>query len=313
MNETAIHVDNLERHFGSFVAVDRISFDVARGEIFGFLGANGAGKSTTIRMLCGLLSSTSGSATVAGYDINKEPEQVKRHIGYMSQKFSLYSDLTVSENIEFFGGTYGLEGQIFRERRAWAIEMAGLEKMETSLTKDLPLGWKQRLALGCAVLHRPQIVFLDEPTSGVDPVARRTFWDLINAISNEGSTVFVTTHYLDEAEYCNRIALINAGRLISQGSPRELKSTTIKNRIFEIESDSAAKALDELKKMDAVEETSLFGNYVHVSVKDEYDAEKEIPSALESAGVSVTRIEPILPSLEDVFIHLIEQDTPTSH
>jgi len=313
MNETAIHVDNLERHFGSFVAVDRISFDVARGEIFGFLGANGAGKSTTIRMLCGLLSSTSGSATVAGYDINKEPEQVKRHIGYMSQKFSLYSDLTVSENIEFFGGTYGLEGQIFRERRAWAIEMAGLEKMETSLTKDLPLGWKQRLALGCAVLHRPQIVFLDEPTSGVDPVARRTFWDLINAISNEGSTVFVTTHYLDEAEYCNRIALINAGRLISQGSPRELKSTTIKNRIFEIESDSAAKALDELKKMDPVEETSLFGNYVHVSVKDEYDAEKEIPSALESAGVSVTRIEPILPSLEDVFIHLIEQDTPTSH
>jgi len=307
MNEHAIEVTNLSKKFGDFTAVDSISFSVDKGEIFGFLGANGAGKSTTIRMLCGLLSSTSGTATVAGYDINKQPDRIKENIGYMSQKFSLYEDLTVEENITFFGGVYGLSAGRLRERMEWAVEMAGLKGREKSMTRELAAGWKQRLALGCAVLHQPRIVFLDEPTGGVDPVSRRNFWELINQLSQQGTTVLVTTHYLDEAEYCNRVMLIHAGRIVAGGSPQELKETWIKNPIFEVECDRIIEGMDILQKQDWVIETSVFGTYIHASVLSEQDAKERITSALEREGLMVKRIDRITPSLEDVFIFLIEK------
>lgn len=223
-NNQAITVENLTKKFGDFTAVDNVNFNVKKGEIFGFLGANGAGKTTVIKMLCGLLFSTSGKATVVGYDINTQSENVKRNIGYMSQKFSLYNDLTVIENLNFFGGVYEIKSSVLKDRIHWAIEMAGLHDRTSALTGSLPVGWKQRLALGCALLHRPPIVFLDEPTGGVDPLSRRRFWDLIHTLTGEGTTVFVTTHYLDEAEYCNSIVLIHAGKIVAEGSPRKLKS-----------------------------------------------------------------------------------------
>jgi drug efflux transport system ATP-binding protein len=219
----AVEARQLTRRFGGFTAVDSISFAVPQGSILGLLGANGAGKSTTIRMLCGLLRSTSGTARVAGFDINTQPEQVKRNIGYMSQRFSLYLDLTARENIRFFAGIYGLDRALAERRLDWVLEMAGLAGHEDRLTGELAGGWRQRLALGCAILHRPPIVFLDEPTAGVDPLSRRDFWELINRLAEEGTTVLVTTHYLDEAEYANRLLLIHAGRIIAEGSPGELK------------------------------------------------------------------------------------------
>lgn len=219
----AVEMEDLVKRFGSFVAVDRVSLTVARGEIFGFLGPNGAGKSTTIRMLCGLLTPSSGRASVAGHDIAAEPEQVRQNIGYMSQKFSLYDDLTVSENIDFFSGIYGVPRQRRRERKQYVLEMAGLGERQQTLTRLLPGGWKQRLALGCAILHDPPILFLDEPTSGVDPIARRSFWDLIYGLSETGHTVLVSTHYMDEAEYCHRLALMYRGRVIALGAPADLK------------------------------------------------------------------------------------------
>ena len=220
----AIEVRHLTRRFGAFVAVDDVTFDVRQGEIFGFLGSNGAGKSTTIRMLCGLLRPTSGSATVGGVDVSRDPEGVKRRIGYMSQRFSLYEKLTVDQNIAFFGGIYGLSGERLAERRAFALDMAGLRGRESTLTRSLSAGWRQRLALGCAILHQPPIVFLDEPTGGVDPLSRRRFWRLIDDLARGGTTVLVTTHYLDEAENCHRIAIINAGRLAALGTTQELKA-----------------------------------------------------------------------------------------
>ena len=219
----AITVRNLTRRFGDFVAVDRLTFDVGQGEIFGFLGSNGAGKSTTIRMLCGLLRPTSGTATVGGVDVGQNPEAVKRRIGYMSQRFSLYERLTVDENIRFFGGIYGLDRERFDRRSRFVVEMAGLKGRESTRAADLAGGWRQRLALGCAILHEPPIVFLDEPTGGVDPLSRRHFWDLIDQLSRSGVTSLVTTHYLDEAEYCHRLAIIHAGRLAALGSTDELK------------------------------------------------------------------------------------------
>ena len=224
MNDYAVVVENLEKRFGSFVAVDRVSFQIERGEVFGFLGPNGAGKSTTIRMLCGILTPSSGSGTVAGFDIRTQPELVKTQIGYMSQKFSLYQDLTVEENIDFYGGIYRIPPEKRRRRKEWVIEMAGLAEHRRRPTSILSGGWKQRLALGCAILHEPPVVFLDEPTSGVDPISRRRFWDLIYELSGRGVTVFVTTHYMDEAEYCNRLGLIYRGELIALGTPRELKT-----------------------------------------------------------------------------------------
>jgi len=305
--ERSIEVKALSKRFGGFTAVDAVSFEVERGRIFGFLGANGAGKSTTIRMLCGLLDPTSGTALVGGHDIRREPELVKRVIGYMSQRFSLYEDLTVAENIRFFGGAYGLPKRTVEDRLAWVLEMAGLRGRERSLTRTLSVGWKQRLALGCAILHEPRIVFLDEPTGGVDPASRRRFWELINDLSERGITVFVTTHYLDEAEYCNDIRLIHAGRIVAGGSPRELKTEVIRNPILEVVSDRAVEAMEILQKEPWVLETSIFGTALHVSVADEDEGRRLIRDRLGRAGLVVERLDRIMPSLEDVFIHKIEE------
>jgi ABC-2 type transport system ATP-binding protein len=307
--EHAIEVRSLTKRFGDFTAVDAVSFDVERGIIFGFLGANGAGKSTTIRMLCGLLDPTGGTAAVGGFDIRRQPEQVKRTIGYMSQRFSLYEDLTVAENIRFFGGAYGLTRKAVDTRLPWVLEMAGLAGRERSLTRTLSQGWKQRLALGCAVLHEPRIVFLDEPTGGVDPASRRRFWELINDLSGRGITVFVTTHYLDEAEYCNDIRLIHAGRIVAAGSPRELKTNYIRNPILEVACDRPVEAMEILQKAPWVIDTSIFGLSLHVGVGDEGEGRRLIGESLGEAGIGVQRIDRIMPSLEDVFIHQIEEHT----
>ena len=305
----AIEVKNLSKVFGNFKAVNDISFNVKQGEIFGFLGANGAGKSTTIRMLIGILEPSSGDAMVGNYSIMNEADKVKTQIGYMSQKFSLYNDLTVEENIRFFAGVYGLTGKKYLERKKWVLKVANLEGKEKLLTGSLPGGIKQRLALGTAVIHEPKIVFLDEPTSGVDPVSRRNFWDLINDLSAAGTTVLVTTHYLDEAEFCNDIILINAGRLIAQGNAKELKTNYIKNTILEIESDKVVESMEILEKEDWVGETSIFGNYIHVILNDNSKGEKDIKEILTSKhSIAVHRVDKIIPTLEDVFIHLLEKD-----
>jgi len=307
VSDFSIEVKSLTKKFGGFTAVDGVSFEVGRGSIFGFLGANGAGKSTTIRMLCGLLDPTAGTATVGGFDVGREPERVKRVIGYMSQKFSLYEDLTVVENIRFFGRVYGLAKKSIDARLPWVLGMAGLKGRERSLTRTLSVGWKQRLALGCAVLHEPEIVFLDEPTGGVDPASRRRFWELINELSERKVTVFVTTHYLDEAEYCNDIRLIHAGRIVAGGSPRELKDKVIRNPILEVATDRAVDALEVLQKEPWVLETSIFGTSLHVSVADEEEGRRLVRERLAREGIVTQRVDRIVPSLEDVFIHKIEE------
>ena len=304
----AVEVERLTRRFGTFVAVDDMSFKVKKGEIFGFLGPNGAGKSTTIRMLCGLLAPTSGKALVSGYDVGSNPDAVKATIGYMSQRFSLYDDLTVEENVNFYGGIYGLENNRLRERKKWAIEMAGLTGKEKSLARTLSGGWKQRLALGCAILHEPPIVFLDEPTGGVDPVSRRDFWDLIYSLSARGVTVFVTTHYLDEAEHCNTIGLIYNGKLTALGSPLQLKASLEKYKIFEVACDRHVDAMESLQKESWVVETSIFGSAFHVSTRGIVDPAERIREVLGSQGIAVQNLERIVPSLEDVFIHLISEE-----
>jgi ABC-2 type transport system ATP-binding protein len=309
MPELSIEVRSLSKKFGDFTAVDNVTFDVERGRIFGFLGANGAGKSTTIRILCGLLDPTSGTAIVGGFDIRRDPERVKCAIGYMSQKFSLYEDLTVAENIRFFGGAYGLSKKDVDRRMLWVLEMAGLVGRERSLARTLSVGWRQRLALGCAILHEPRIVFLDEPTGGVDPASRRRFWELINDLSERGITVFVTTHYLDEAEYCNDIRLIHAGRIVAGGSPRELKTRYIQNPTLEVASDKPVEAMEILQKEPWVLETSIFGTSLHLSVGDEDEGRRRVLERLGREGIAVQRIDRIMPSLEDVFIHKIEEQT----
>jgi ABC-2 type transport system ATP-binding protein len=303
----AIVVDHLSRTFGAFRAVDAISFDVARGEVFGFLGANGAGKSTTIRMLCGLLEPSSGRAAVDGIDVGRDPEGVKRRIGYMSQKFSLYERLTVDENIRFSAGLYGLEGARLADRRRFALEMAGLVGRERVLARDLPGGWRQRLALGCALLHEPGIVFLDEPTGGVDPVSRREFWRLIDRLSRGGTTVLVTTHYLDEAERCGRVAIMQAGRLAALGTVAELKATFETRPIVEVRADNPVQAMTALDAMPAVEKTSLFGTTVHAVLRTRETTSDELSRALAAAGVRVEAIDAVLPSLEDVFLDVIDR------
>jgi len=306
---TSITVNNLTKKFGDFTSVDSISFDVNKGEVFGFLGANGAGKTTTIRMLCGILSPTSGDAVVGGYNIVKDPNKVKTKIGYMSQRFSLYEDLTVQENINFFGGVYGLNGNDLEERKKWVLSIANLGGKEKILTGSLPGGIKQRLALGTAVIHKPDIVFLDEPTSGVDPISRRLFWDLINSLSSEGTTIFVTTHYLEEAEYCNDIILIDAGKLIAHGKPAELKTNYIKHKILEIECDRPVEAMEILSHKSFVEDVSIFGNNIHANVKDVESSKMKLKTILEDDhSHTITRIDEITPTLEDVFIHLVEKE-----
>lgn len=306
----SIEVNNLTRKFGGFTAVNGISFNVTQGEIFGFLGANGAGKSTAIRMLCGIIEPTSGDAIVGGYSVMKEPDKVKTQIGYMSQKFSLYNDLTVEENINFFGGVYGLHNSKLLERKKWVLKVAYLDGKEKLLTASLPGGIKQRLALAIAVIHEPKIVFLDEPTGGVDPISRRNFWDLINELSQSGVTVFVTTHYLDEAEFCNSITLINAGNIIASGSSKELKAKYITNTILEVECERVVEALDILARQPFVDEKSIFGNYIHLSVKSEKEARLMLKQVLtDQNSIKILRIDKIVPTLEDVFIYLLEKDT----
>lgn len=303
----SIEVNNLSKVFGSFISVDNISFTVKEGEIFGFLGANGAGKSTTIRMLCGIIEPTSGDALVGGYSIVKAPDKVKLNIGYMSQKFSLYNDLSVEENINFFGGVYGLDKNALKERKKWVLEISQLKGKEKILTGSLPGGIKQRLALGTAVIHRPRIVFLDEPTSGVDPISRRNFWNLIHDLSGEGITVFVTTHYLEEAEYCGNIILLDAGKIVAEGGAKELKANHIKHKIFEIECDPVVEGLGIVEKLDFTEDAAIFGNSIHVSVNSRFENDGQLIAALASGRVSVKRIQQIIPTLEDVFIHLLEK------
>lgn len=313
-NGHSIEVTNLTKKFGKFTSVDNISFYVNEGEVFGFLGANGAGKSTTIKMLCGILEPTSGDALVAGYSIDKQSEKVKQNIGYMSQKFSLYSDLTVGENINFFGSIYGLEGQKLEERKKWVLKTAGLQQRKDSLTGTLSTGYKQRLALGCAVIHEPKIVFLDEPTGGVDPISRKNFWDLINDLSQKGITVFVTTHYLDEAEFCNRIMMIDAGKIIAGGSPIELKTKYLSNPILEAECSDSDKAIKVLDEVSWIKSSAFFGELIHITLNvDEKNMTderiSEIKTLLEENGIKVSWVEKIAASLEDVFVNLLEKDT----
>jgi ABC-2 type transport system ATP-binding protein len=304
----SIEVKNLTKKFGKFISVDNISFNAKQGEIFGFLGANGAGKSTTIRMLCGIIEPTSGDAIVGGYSVKKQPDMVKKQIGYMSQKFSLYNDLTVEENINFFGGVYGLYNHQLSERKRWVLKVANLEGKEKTLTASLPGGIKQRLALCTAVIHQPKIIFLDEPTSGVDPISRRGFWDLINDLSAEGTTIFVTTHYLEEAEFCNNIILINAGKIIAEGNSKELKTGYLKGTILEVECDKPVAALELLEKEIFVEEVSIFGNNIHLAVNVKYENEKQVRDLLFKNSIITKRVNKIIPTLEDVFIHLLEKD-----
>jgi ABC-2 type transport system ATP-binding protein len=304
----AIVVSDLTRRFGQFVAVDHLTFDVRQGEIFGFLGSNGAGKSTTIRMLCGLLKPTSGTASVGGVDVSRDPEGVKRRIGYMSQRFSLYERLTVDQNIRFFGGIYGLDEARLDRRRRFVLEMAGLEGRERTRASDLAGGWRQRLALGCAILHEPPIVFLDEPTGGVDPLSRRRFWNLIDQLSASGVTVLVTTHYLDEAEHCHRIAIIHAGRLAALGSTDELKHMFAGRSIVEIHASNPVEAMRLLDGMPEVEKTSVFGTAVHAVLRtDRTISTDALQGRLADAGVPVSGIGPVQPSLEDVFLEVAER------
>ncbi len=303
-----IEVDHLVKRFGAFTSVDDLSLNVKQGEVFGLLGSNGAGKTTAIRVLCGLLAPTSGSARVLGIDVAKDPEALKHKIGYMTQRFSLYDDLSVIQNLRFFGGVYGLRGAAMRDREKWAVATAGLEGKEDLITRSLPGGWKQRLALACAVLHGPRVVFLDEPTGGVDPISRRRFWTLIDQMAGEGITLIVTTHYLDEAERCDRIALMHAGRLVAHGSVAELKEVFAGRVLLEV---ACARPLDAqflLEKEPGILEASVFGTRLHVVVPDENSGRRLIERALPQGEFAPISIERIVPSLEDVFIHCIEAE-----
>jgi ABC-2 type transport system ATP-binding protein len=303
-NPISVQVKELTRTFGTFVAVDHIGLEVHKGEIFGFLGPNGAGKSTTIKMLCGLLMPTSGSGTVGGHDIITGSEDIKKTIGYMSQKFSLYDDLSVEENINFFSGIYSVPDSRKPARKDWVLSMADLKDRRSALTGTLPGGFKQRLALGCAMLHEPPILFLDEPTSGVDPLSRRNFWNMIYEMARAGTTVFVTTHYMDEADYCDRLALIYRGRIIAEGTPNELRVEHMKKAVLEIEVDRLVESLELLTGNNI--EASIFGSVLHATVDDEEEAVARMKEMLGPAGITIIRAEKIVPSLEDVFVTMIE-------
>jgi ABC-2 type transport system ATP-binding protein len=303
-SNSSVVIEDLVKRFGDFVAVNHISLETRKGEIFGFLGPNGAGKSTTIRMLCGLLTPTSGRALVAGYDVAREPESVRQNIGYMSQKFSLYNDLKVIENLRLFAGLYSVPSDKLKERIDWALDMANLKGQENVVVATLPGGWKQRLALGCAVLHKPPIIFLDEPTSGVDPISRRQFWDLIHQMAGEGVTVFVTTHYMEEAEYCNRLALIFRGKIVALGTPSELKSKSMKGELLLVECEPLGPAVEALQSAPMVMDAAVFGNALHLVVEKADSAIPEVKKYLADKGVTVRRIDKIHPTLEDVFVSL---------
>ncbi len=303
----AVSVRGLEKRYGDFFAVNRVSFQVAAGEIYGFLGPNGAGKSTTIRMLCGIIAPTGGSGTVAGFDLGRDTERIKQQIGYMSQKFSLYEDLTVEENIDFYSGIYRIPAVRKKARKEWVLEMAGLTGHRGSRTAILAGGWKQRLALGCAILHEPPIIFLDEPTSGVDPISRRRFWDLIYELAGGGVTIFVTTHYMDEAEYCDRLGLIYRGELIAGGSPETLKRELMTETILEVFCLRPQEAMAGLAGVEAVQEVALFGRGLHLVTDDATLASRRVHDFLVARGFGQPDIRPVTPSLEDVFVSLIEK------
>jgi ABC-2 type transport system ATP-binding protein len=305
-HNSTVEVHDLVKRFGSFTAVSRISFHVEPGRVFGFLGPNGAGKSTTIKILCGILSPTSGTGTVGGFDILTQQRKIKQNIGYMSQKFSLYEDLTVEENINFYAGIYGLSREKKKDRKEWIIQMAGLEGLRSSLTRTLSVGWKQRLALGCAIIHEPPIIFLDEPTSGVDPISRSNFWDLIRTMAEKGITIFVTTHYMDEAEHCDNMALIYKGAIIATGSPGELKTDFMKGDVLKISLPNSQQWLDKLIALPVISESALFGSDIHAVVSDATTALPLIKQFLDRHTVTGYTIGQIEPSLEDVFVSLIE-------
>ena len=304
----AVRVEGLLKRFDDFVAVDRVSFSVHRGEIFGFLGPNGAGKSTTIRMLCGLLIPSGGQAWIGDLDIATQSELIKRKIGYMSQKFSLYDDLTVEQNINFFSGIYGVPRSRRPERKKYVLSMAGLEEKRATTARMLSGGWKQRLALGCAILHEPSILFLDEPTSGVDPIARRMFWHLIHQLSGSGHTIFVSTHYMDEAEFCHRIALMYGGRIIALGAPAELKRNLHSRKILALDSSDPIESMKALERTEGVYDVAAFGSSLHVIVEDPDAAMPHVRAALDRKGIAIRRLETIAPSMEDVFVALIEDE-----
>ncbi|MGH9760163.1 MAG: ATP-binding cassette domain-containing protein [Blastocatellia bacterium] len=304
----AVAAEGLVKRFGDFVAVDHVSFTVPRGEIFGFLGPNGAGKSTTIRILCGLLTPSEGKAHVGGFDVAKEPDKVKSSIGYMSQKFSLYDDLTVEENIDFFSGVYGVPEKLSRVRKDYVLKIAGLEDQRQMSTSELAGGWKQRLALGCAIVHEPPILFLDEPTSGVDPIARRGFWDLIYQLSEAGRTVFVSTHYMDEAEYCHRIALMYRGKIVAIGAPRDLKADFRSHHIMHLESSDSLASMKGLEAVPGLSDIAVFGSGLHVTVDNPAEAVKTIPAILLEQGIEVRRLEEIEPTMEDLFVAKVEEE-----
>ena len=302
----AVVVQDLERRFGQFVAVNKVSFVVPKGKVFGFLGPNGAGKSTTIRMLCGILAPSGGAGMVAGLDIRTETELIKTRIGYMSQRFSLYEDLTVEENIDFYSGIYRIPPEKKRLRKEWVLEMAGLNDHRRSRTGNLSGGWKQRLALGCAVLHEPPIIFLDEPTSGVDPISRRKFWELIYALSDQGVTVFVTTHYMDEAEYCDELVLIYRGEIIASGTPRHLKTEIMREQVVDVRCDHPHDAMELIEQIEGVKEVALFGNGLHAVAHEGANIVEPIRAAFGKSSFHAKQVEAIVPSLEDVFVSLVE-------
>ncbi len=303
--EYSVRADALTRTFGDFVAVDHVSFEIRPGEIWGFLGPNGAGKSTTIRMLCGILDPTEGTAEVLGFDVRRQHEDIKARIGYMSQRFSLYPDLTVRENLEFYAGAYGLSGPAFRAQVTKWLERSGLSDRQHALARELSGGFRQRLALGCAVLHRPQMVFLDEPTAGVDPISRREFWDVMDRFSDEGTTIMVTTHYMDEAEHCNRLAFIYDGQIIARGTPNEIKEEQMLGHVLEVRTDRVIEALAVVEAHPGVGKAALYGAAIHATV-EQVGVAGALAEHLGAQGFAVASVEPILPSLEDVFVALVE-------
>lgn len=307
VNEFAIEVEQLTKRFDGFTAVDQVSFAVRRGEIFGFLGPNGAGKTTTIRILMGLIPPSAGSARVLGLDVVRDTIAIRQRIGYMSQRFSLYNDLTVAENLDFFGGSYGVRGQQIRQRKSEILEMAGLRGREKELTKNLSGGWRQRLALGCAILHEPELLFLDEPTAGVDPISRREFWDLLYLLSSQGRTIFVTTHYMDEAEHCHRLSFIQQGRLAALGSPQQIKREKMAGQVVEIECESPETAVRVLRDTGLFKEVSLYGALLHVVTENVGQVAPNVERAMAAADIKITRMEIIAPTLEDVFIASVRE------
>jgi len=307
-NGWAVEIDDMVKKFGDFVAVDHVSLKIAKGEIFGFLGPNGAGKSTTIRMLCGLLTPTSGRGSVNGFDVASQPEEIRRSIGYMSQKFSLYDDLTVEENIDFFTGIYGVPQALRAERKNYVLEMANLAERRRAMTRTLSGGWKQRLALGCAILHDPPVLFLDEPTSGVDPIARGAFWHLIHDLAETGHTIFVSTHYMDEAEYCHRLALMYKGKVIALGTPAELKRGLTAHTLLDLEASEPLETMRALEGLEGVRDVAVFGGGLHVTVDNMEAGSRKIRAVLDAKGIVVRRLEEIEPSMEDVFVAMIETE-----